>query len=244
MVLASSWLRRNPHLPFSDTVENCPADMLPEPSKGHGRSAAIFPLSHNVTTADSHAGTFTAACGVTIYRGGALPAEYHGGVFACDPTANLVHFDRLVPRGATFSAERTAKGREVLATADDWFRPVFLAGGPDGALYLCDMHRKTIEHPDYLPAEVRKHTDFESGRTTGRIYRLTGDAMARNRLAARRKVDLAAASPEQLCETLADPDGWWQDTAHRLLVERLSKTPDAAAVARLEKFLAQSHLPG
>ncbi len=99
VVLSSKWLRRNPHLAFSDTVENCPAEMVAEPAKGHGRAAQIFPLSHNVTTADSHAGTFTAACGVTVYRGTALPAEYRGGVFACDPTANLIHFDRLEPRG-------------------------------------------------------------------------------------------------------------------------------------------------
>jgi putative membrane-bound dehydrogenase-like protein len=237
VVLASGWLRRNPHLPFSDTVENCPAEMLPEPSKGHGRSAQLFPLSHNVTTADSHAGTFTAACGVTIYRGTALPPAYRGGVFSCDPTANLVHFDRLEPRGATFSAVRAAAGREVLATADDWFRPVFLAGGPDGALYICDMHRKTIEHPDYLPAEIRKHTDFESGRNTGRIYRLVGDPSHREQLRALRRVDIQIASPVQLCETLRDADGWWQDTAHRLLVERHGKTPDRATVERLKNFL-------
>ena len=126
VVLASKWLRRNPHLAFSDTVENCPAEMLPEPSKGHGRSAQLFPLSHNVTTADSHAGTFTAACGVTIFRGTALPASYRGGVFACDPTANLVHFDRLEPRGATYAARRAPQNaRRCWPPPDDWFRPVF-----------------------------------------------------------------------------------------------------------------------
>src|SRR5204863_4377384 len=55
---------------------------------------------------------------------------------------------------------------------DDWFRPVFLTASPDGALYVCDMYRKTIEHPDYLPEEVRKRTDFESGKEMGRIWRV------------------------------------------------------------------------
>jgi hypothetical protein len=57
--------------------------------------------------------------------------------------------------------------------------PVFLADGPDGALYVCDMYRKTIEHPDYLPEEVRKRTDFESGKQMGRIWRVVSTRSVR-----------------------------------------------------------------
>src|SRR5439155_401406 len=170
---ASKVLRRNPHLAFSETVQNCPAELVPEPLKGHGAAARLFPISRNITTADSHAGTFTAACAVTVFRGTGLPESHRGGVFSCDPTGNLVHFDRLEPRGATFTARRAREGGEVLASRDNWFRPVFLAHGPDGALYICDMYRKTIEHPDYLPVEVRKHIDFESGKGMGRIWKVT-----------------------------------------------------------------------
>ena len=219
VVLPSRALRRNPLLAFSDTVENCPEEMAPEPLKGHGRAARLFPISQNVTTADSHAGTFTAACATTIFRGAALPALYRGGVFACDPTGNLVHFDRLLPRGATFVAQRAHPGREVVASASDWFRPVFLANGPDGALYVCDMHRRTIEHPDYLPVEIRKQTDFEGGKSMGRIYRLAANAPAT--LCATR---LADATTSELCQTLRDTGGWQQETAHRLLLERRDAT--------------------
>src|SRR5262249_18612582 len=45
--------------------------------------------------------------------------------------------------------------------------------GPDGALYICDMYRRIIEHPDYLPEEIRKHSDFEAGKGMGRIWRVT-----------------------------------------------------------------------
>ena len=233
VVLASHWLRRNPHLPFSDTVENCPAEMAPEPLKGHGSSARVFPISQNVTTADSHAGTFTAACGVLVYRGTALPAAYRGGVFACDPTGNLVHFDRLEPHGATFRARGLLANREVLASRDDWFRPVYLANGPEGALYICDMYRKTIEHPDYLPAEIRKHTDFVSGKNKGHIYRLVATDADSMVLADRRSKRLADFSTEKLCQTLA-ADGWQRDTAQRLLIER----NDPAAVPHLQKLLS------
>ena len=61
VVISSKTLRRNPHLAFSETVQNCPAETVAEPLKGHGSAARLFPISKNVTTADSHAGTFTAA---------------------------------------------------------------------------------------------------------------------------------------------------------------------------------------
>jgi putative heme-binding domain-containing protein len=64
--------------------------------------------------------------------------------------------------------------REFLASRDDWHRPVFLARGPEGALYIADMYRKVIEHPDYLPEGMRQRTDFESGKDRGRIWRVIG----------------------------------------------------------------------
>jgi putative heme-binding domain-containing protein len=83
-----------------------------------------------------------------------------------------------VPRGATFAAEPLLEKREIFASSDDWCRPVFLTSGPDGALYFCDMYRKIIEHPDYLPEEIRKHSDFDAGKTQrmGRIWRITRGA--------------------------------------------------------------------
>src|SRR5262249_34097507 len=192
----------------------------------------LFPISRNITTADSHAGTFTAACGVTVYRGTGLPASYRGGVFSCDPTGNLVHFDRLEPRGATFSARPARAGVEFLASRDNWFRPVFLAHGPDGALYVVDMYRQTIEHPDYLPVEIRKRTDFDSGKTMGRIWRVVREDARPEGLRALRRVDLSARSTAELCEVLRQPDGWWRDTAHRLLLGRR----DRAAIGPLQSI--------
>ena len=173
VVLASKWLGRNPNFAFSDTVQDCNERAVKTTMKGGGDGVRLFPISSNITTADSHFGSFSAACGVFVWRGGALPERYDGTVFSCDPTGNLVHVDQLVPNGATFTAAPLLKGREVLASRDDWFRPVFAERGPDGGLYIADMYRKVIEHPDYLPEEVRKHADFESGRNMGRIWRIT-----------------------------------------------------------------------
>jgi putative membrane-bound dehydrogenase-like protein len=220
VVLPSRVLRRNPHLAFSETVQNCPVDVVPEPLKGHGAGARLFPLSSNVTTADSHAGTFTAACAVTVHRGTGLPEGYRGGAFSCDPAGNLIHFDQLEPNGATFAARRVRDGIEFVASPDNWFRPVFLAHGPEGALYVCDMYRKTIEHPDYLPVEIRKHTDFEGGKGMGRIYRVVRSDVPAERMQARRKIDFRTATVAELCRMLGEDDGWRRGTAQRLLLER------------------------
>jgi putative heme-binding domain-containing protein len=220
VVLPSRYLRRNPHVGFGDTVQDLPESMLPEPLKGHGASARIFPISQNITTADSHAGTFTAACGVTIFRGTALPEEYRGCAFSCDPAGNLVHYDRLVPAGATFKAQRVREGVEFLASTDNWFRPVYLANAPDGALYICDMYRKTVEHPQYLPGDVRKHTDFESGKDKGRIYRV----VATNQPGKSRIPNFPKASAKKLCMELYNPNAWGRETAQRLIIERKAKS--------------------
>ncbi len=216
VVMSSKYLNRHPAFPFSETVQNVPETMLAEPLPGHGTAAAIYPISHNITTADSHAGTFTAACGVTIYRGTALPQDYYGNVFACDPTGNLVHRDQLIPVGATFAARRINEKREMVASTDDWFRPVFLCIGPDGALYICDMYRKTIEHPTYLPGEVAKHTNFDAGKDKGRIYRLSSKSNA----GMKKLPTSAGKTTAELVADLSHPNGWHRDIAHRLLIEK------------------------
>ena len=172
----SKWLKRNPRLAFSETVQDCNERNAFNGINGGHDGVRLFPISSNITTADGHAGSFSAACGVKVWQGNSLlTPECAAAVFSCDPTGNLVHADRLTAKGATFVASPLYAGREFLASRDDWFRPVFLAKGPEGAMYVADMYRKVIEHPDYLPEEVRKHTDFETGKMMGRIWRVRAD---------------------------------------------------------------------
>lgn len=172
VVFQSQWLKRNPRLPFSETVEDCNERNAFNGINGGHDGVRLFPISSNITTADGHAGSFSAACAVHVWFGGGLTPECQDAVFSCDPTGNLIHSDRLTPKGATFVATPLFKNRELLASRDDWFRPVFLMHGPEGALYVADMYRKVIEHPDYLPEEVRKHADFDTGKNAGRIWRV------------------------------------------------------------------------
>ena len=121
-----------------------------------------------------------------------------------------------------------------MATPDNWFRPVFLATGPSGGLYVCDMYRRVIEHPDYLPLDVRGRTDFQSGRDRGRIYRIAGSQATR----AERQVPAAMAT-EALARDLQSVHSWRRDTAFRLLLERSG----VAAAPALERVLLDARSP-
>jgi len=232
-VLPSRYVARNPHLSSPGVMQDCPELVVNKLMRHEGGAARIFPISANFTTADSHAGYFTAACAIHVYRGDALPAEYFGCAFSCDPTGNLVHYDRLEPAGATFAARRVRDGVEFLRSPDSWFRPVFLATGPAGALYVCDMYRKSIEHPEYLPEEVRKRTDFASGKGMGRVWKVQSSKLKAQ------TPKFAADSTEALLRELNSPNGWRRDTAFRLLVERRPKEAAQALLDTLPKPTGQ-----
>lgn len=230
-VIAPRYLGRNPNFSMAETVQNVPEAMITDLIGGANQNfaARLYPISDNLTTADSHVGAFTAACSVHIYRGNTLPPGYRGDAFACDPTANLVHRDHLTPVGPTFASRMANEGREFLASPDNWFRPVFLATGPDGAIYICDMYRKTIEHPDYLPDEIRKRTDFTSGRDLGRIWRVTKSDFHSQTSTLK---PLSSASTAECIQALGHPNAWQRETAQRLLVERR----DPKVIPLLEKL--------
>ena len=61
---------------------------------------------------------------------------------------------------ATFTAKLAREGAEFLASSDSWFRPVFVTDGPDGALYVCDMYRKVVDHRRFFAKGVYKPEDF------------------------------------------------------------------------------------
>lgn len=208
IVFEDRYARRNPFLaapgPRSD-------------DQAAGGAARIFPISHNRTTSPLHTGSFSASCGVTIYRGSALPEFYRDNAFTCDPTGNLVHQERIEPDGAGFRGVRVHEGKEFLASSDDWFRPVFLAHGPDDAFYVVDMHRAVIEHPEWLPPEGRNPPDLIDGRETGRIWRIRPAGENRPRPS---RPALGKASSRDLVSMLNQPNAWIRSTAQRLLLER------------------------
>ena len=70
--------------------------------------------------------------------------------FVSEPVHNLVHREIMKPKGVTFTSQRAddEQKSEFLASSDNWFRPTMIQTGPDGALWVADMYRYVIEHPE------------------------------------------------------------------------------------------------
>jgi putative membrane-bound dehydrogenase-like protein len=188
----------------------------------HGDMARIYPISTAVTRPNhpEQAGHFSAAGGMGYLGHPGWPGDLPGSIFVCDVVGNLVHRDRLVPDGPIFRATRSPseQTREFFASRDPSFRPVGLEPGPDGALYLIDMQREVIEHPDYIPKKLLEKQDIRAGENRGRIYRIAPKGWPR-----RRELPGNAASHE-LADFLNSPNPWTRLTAQRLLVSRQDRS--------------------
>ena len=168
-------------------------------------------------------GFFTAATGVTVYRGDAWPDEYRGNILVGEPANNLVYRAQTAADGLSLIARRADQEAEFLASTDIWFRPVQFANGPDGTLYVLDMYRELIEGAAFIPPEVLQHIDVVDGVERGRIYRIVNDDHESGPLPDLTQLDTAA-----LVALLAHPNGWHRDTASRLLYERQDSSTRAA----------------
>ena len=167
---------------------------------------------------DGRLASFTGVASPTVYRGDRLPSELYGNVFVAEPAGNLV--SRIIVRAddAGVTAERAYPGSEFLASTDERFRPVYLSSAPDGTLYIVDMYRGIIQHKGYITEYLRDQIlsrGLEQPIARGRIYRVMHDSTRRGP-----DPGMSRASGAVLVRTLEHPNGWWRDTAQRLLVER------------------------
>lgn len=194
--------------------------------------APLHPLLLSHTTSSAHAGTHTAACGLAVYTGHLMP-EMTGDLFVCDPTAQLVTRNRLVPAGASFRAERIGAGKEFLASTDEWARPVQLRNGPDGALYLVDMYRRFIDHSRFFPEDFAASHYMRAGLDHGRIWRIISKG-TRSKGATPLPQETAS-----LVQELSHANGWNRTHARRLLVER----GDDSAPEALRNLLREAPTP-
>ncbi len=186
---------------------------------------------HGILRDDRTLARYTAACAPLIFLGDHLPAELHGNAFVAEPAANLVSRFILGDDGTTVTARKAYEKAEFLTSTDERFRPVYLANGPDGTLSIADMYRGIIQDgayvTEYLRGEILSR-QLEQPTGYGRIYRIVHDTTPR---AARLP---QTSSPAALVDLLSHPNGWWRQTAARLLVERrdTSIVPALAGLAR------------
>jgi mono/diheme cytochrome c family protein len=174
---------------------------------------------------------FTAACSPWIYRGDLFPKEFYGNAFACEASANLVRRAILTETDAVVHAENAYDRKEFIASTYERFRPVDLKTGPDGALYVVDMHHGMIQHRLSVTPYVRAQyfaRELDKHKLTGRIFRIVPDGAT----VRRESPKLSTAMTPQLIELLAHPNSWHRETARRLLVEKNI----ASSAGPLKKF--------
>jgi putative membrane-bound dehydrogenase-like protein len=216
------------------------AGLVPGPIEGGGQPAGYFTSATGVTVyagglwgEEKVSGVGTSASSVESFQVSGKAASDSSWVYIADVGSNLIHRKRLVHDGATYRGERVDQDTEFVRSRDIWFRPVQMAIGPEGALYVADMYRETIEHPDSLPPQLKRQLDLTSaGR--GRIYRIIPDDFKYSKPS-----PLSAATTAQLVESLDHPNMWQRTTALRLLYER----HESSSIGPLRKQVAEGKRP-
>ncbi|MDQ6815462.1 MAG: c-type cytochrome, partial [Bacteroidota bacterium] len=180
---------------------------------------------------------FTAACGTMIYRGDQFPDEYNLNAFACEPQANLVKRDVLAFEDVKTTAMPAWNDREFLASTDEGFRPVNLYTGPDGAMYVVDMHRGIMEYKAFATPYYNKGIADKKLDTllhAGRILRVKSKAKQLGKVP-----DLAILSANELVANLKSPNGWIRDRSQQIIIRKQLKT----AIPELQKLAVDSKNP-
>jgi len=214
--LPPSYTMRNPNHKFSSTkVERMNNAVHPiRYTTGVNRGYMEKTLDDEGRLANA-----TGACGPVIYRGDNFPDEYYGNAFICEPTGLLVKRAILKPDGLGLNIEAAYPDREFIASNDERNRFVNAYTAPDGSLYLVDMYHGIIQHKTYVTTYLREQIlerDLdEANNDKGRIYRVAYTGKDLGKLPKMEK-----ESSIQLVGHLDHPNGWWRDTAQRLIVQR------------------------
>ncbi|MGC4016221.1 MAG: HEAT repeat domain-containing protein [Luteolibacter sp.] len=126
------------------------------------------------------------------------------------------------------------KGTEFIRSPDTYFRPVWTDIGPDGGLYIADMSRGIVQESQWFPTErtqdpnprwiARYYRAKEWGmlgvHQRGRIWRL----VPKDKKLLDPRPALSAKSSTELVGLLGHANGWWRDTAQKLIVCREDKS--------------------
>lgn len=167
----------------------------------------------------------TSACSPLIYRSAAWGPDFSGNSFTCEPAGNcLMRVILQEGEDGVARARRAYPDTEFLTSTDERFRPVALATGPDGALFVVDMYRGVIQHKTYVTTFLRKQVEereLEKPIHLGRIWRISRDGQGPGPASHTEDLlPLSAQPSDRLVELLDHPDAFYREHAQKLLVER------------------------
>lgn len=185
----------------------------------------------------------SACCGQTVLRSHLMP-EFYGRVVTCEPVGRFLRMSRIDWKDGLGIADNAFPRSEFIRSTDAYFRPVWSETGPDGCLYFSDMYRGIIQEKEWFPTKstdnrkdwvARYHRVKKWGMVDvvrhGRIYRLVPEEKTLGAMP--RMVNEPAA---KWVEHLSHPNGWWRDTAQKLIVSK----KETSVVPALTKMAAEN----
>jgi putative membrane-bound dehydrogenase-like protein len=225
-VIEDRYLRRNPFLEAPKLDVNVSDDP---------GAIAVYPTSRTMMRFNDpwSANHFTSANSAIVYRDDLFGPAFSNSTFVSEPVHDLVHREVLRREGNLYHSRRAddEQTSDFFTSADNWCRPTMLRTGPDGALWIVDMYRQVIEHPEWIPKDWQARLDLRAGHTLGRIFRVYPAGVTPRPIPRLDGLDAAG-----LVAALDSPSGWQRDMAQQMLVQR----KDAAAVPLLEKMVGES----
>lgn len=190
---------------------------------------------HNTKGTLNH---FTGVAGQSIFRGDGLPKEMLGDYLVPEPVGRLIRRAKVNNVEGKRVLSNATPGTEFITSTDMSFRPVWTATGPDGCLYIVDMHHGIIQESAWVPAGgYLRNTILNEGYDKyvghGRIYRLVHDGFKPGP-----QPRMLQESPAELVQHLSHANGWWRDTAQKLIVLKADKSVVPALIELARKGAA------
>ncbi|AIY15216.1 DUF7133 domain-containing protein [Cellulophaga baltica] len=167
---------------------------------------------------------FTGVAGQEIFRGHKLPPSTYGDLFIPEPVGRLIRRAKIRVENGKKVLYNAYDEAEFMASTDLNFRPTQAKTGPDGALYVVDMYRGIIQESNWTrkgsvirPVIERKGLDKNIGK--GRIYRIVHEDITPDK-----KPELLGKKASELVEYLGHPNGWYRNTAQKLIILKDDQT--------------------
>ncbi|NIJ46201.1 mono/diheme cytochrome c family protein [Wenyingzhuangia heitensis] len=176
----------------------------------------------------------TAACSPLIYRGNQFGKNYNENAFVCIPEGNLIKRIVLTQTSNNIHGKQAIPEQEFIASTDEGFRPVNLFNGPDGSIYIVDMHRGILQDKAFLTPYLKnlyskKKLDTIMG--MGRILKVE-----KNNNPPFKIINFNNLKTKELVQLLEHSNGWYRDRAQQLLITK----KDYSSVILLKKLIKTS----